>query len=127
MTKEEKKIFGWRQAVRHAIERMKPTGFIEMPGNKFLVMFDRELSGQDAYMASTLKLKLESSGFAYTYNSNSNFKKMFFAFDANVISIYENMIVYDARVEEGILSGMTDLQFKFKTQIDIYSTEYKGD
>lgn len=125
MTKEEKKIYGWRQAVRRAIERMKPTGFIEIPGNKFIVMFDRELSERDADMASTLKLKLESSGFAYTYNSN--FKKMIFAFDANVISIYANMIVYDARVEEGIFSGMTDLQFKFKTQIDIYSTEYIGD
>ncbi len=127
MTKGEKKIYAWKQATRAAIQKMKPAGFVELPGNKFHVMFDRELNQDETEMAlNVLKLKLEQKAYAYTYNPNSSNKNMILMFDANVIGLYNNIIVYDIAVNEKMLLGIKDLQFKYKTNLYLYSVEYKG-
>ncbi len=126
MTKEEKKIFGWKQAIRKAIERMSAVGLIEMSNNRFLIIFDRELDEQnEKYIAETLKLKFKDNGFVYTFNSKTKIKPFNVFKDAQVIAIYDNMIIYDKEIEESLLSGLKDLQFKFKTKIYIYETKYK--
>lgn len=127
MTKEQKKVFGWKQAIRQAIERMRAVGLIEMSDNRFLIIFDRELTDEnEKSIAETLGLKFKDTGFAYTFNAETKIKPFNVFKNAEVIAIYDNMIIYDKKIEENLLSGLKDLQFSFKTQIYIFETKYRG-
>lgn len=120
MTKIEK----WKQDTRKTLEEMNSTGFIEMPGDKFLVMFDREFTETENEKANSINLEFVMKVYAYTYNVKARYTGFAFSLDANVITSYSNVVIYDEKVNEGILSGIEDLQFKFKTQIDIYEIAY---
>lgn len=127
MTKEQKKVFGWKQAIRQDIERMRAVGLIEMSDNRFLIIFDRELTDEnEKFIAETLGLKFKDTGFAYTFNAETKIKPFNAFKNAEVIAIYDNMIIYDKKIEENLLSGLKDLQFSFKTQIYIFETKYRG-
>lgn len=122
--KERKKIQGWKEATVGALRKMNPIGLIELPDNIFIVMFDRELTDEEKQMAKVIRLEKESIVYAYTYNVNYKFRKMIDIFEANIIYLYGNVVVYDKKVDETNLSGIWGLQFKFKTQIDVYSVKY---
>lgn len=125
MANKTKKLFAWKEAVRTAIEKMEPAGFIELPNNKFLVMFDRELLSNEKEKTEAIGLKYKASGYAYTFNRNAKLRPIM-AFEANIIALYDEMVIYDREVEAELLAQLKDLKFKFKTRIDLYEIEYKG-
>lgn len=120
MTKIEK----WKQYTRKTLEEMNSIGFIEIPGDKFLALFDRELTETENEKANSINLEFVMKVYAYTYNVEARYSSFAFSLDANVIISYSNVVIYDEKVDEGILSGIEDLQFQFKTQIDIYEIAY---
>lgn len=115
----------WKIATREAIQAMNPSGFIEMPGNRFLVMFDRELFEQEKEKLKILNFKDAGKAYAYTYNPKVKLKGLIRIFDAEILAVYDSCIIYDSEVEKQLLEKIPNLNFRFKTLINLYQVSYK--
>ena len=114
----------WEIAIRNAIQKLNPSGFVEKPGNRFLVMFDRDLTEIEREIIKSLRFKKKANAFVYTYNEKAKVKPLCAFEDVQIIALYDCMIVYDKKVDSSLLKGLTDLQFKFKTKIRLYEVSY---
>ena len=114
----------WKIAIRNAIQKLNPSGFVEKPGNRFLVMFDRDLTETEREIIKSLRFKKKANAFVYTYNEKAKVKPLCVFEDAQVIALYDNMIVYDKKVNTILLRGLTNLQFKYKTKLRLYEVSY---
>lgn len=120
MTKRRDNLWS-KEETREIIERINPLGFMKIPGEKFLVFSEKELCFDDQ---ENLNFKSIGYGFAYTFNSGAKIIPIR-AFKANVIAAYPEMVIYDDRVPVEWVSGLKDLQFKYKGQIFLYEIQYK--
>lgn len=122
---KEQKIMAWKMATREAVNSMHPSGFVEMPGNKFLVMFDRELTAEEIEKAQILKFQDFGKAYMYSYNSKAKMRGIIRMFDAEIMALWDSVIIYDKEVDVEMLKGIPNLKFKFKAFINLYEIDYQ--
>ena len=124
---ETKRLEGWQKAMRKAVSSMKPLGFIEVENDKFLILFDRELDEEEIEKAETLRFEKIGRAYAYSFNPKATMRSVIFAFDAEIIAVWGNLIVYDTEVPHTKVRGLKDLEFKPRCLLDMFEVNFVYD